>query len=106
MSFLKRLCPLLVCALLTPAAQLMGQVNVTDSLTLVDLYNSTNGNGWTNKGNWLTAQSVDSWYGITVNSNRVYTIDLRNNTLSGTLPSTIGNLTGLQSLQLDQNFIA
>ena len=105
MPTLKRLYPLLLTILLFPAAQLKGQVSVTDSLALVDLYNSTNGNGWTNKANWLTAQPVGDWYGITIASNRVYTIDLRNNNLTGMLPASIGNLSGLQSLQFDQNFI-
>jgi gliding motility-associated-like protein len=101
----KILYPFILAALLFPAARVTAQVNVTDSLTLVDLYNSTNGSGWTNKTNWLTAQPVATWYGITVNTNRVYTIDLRNNNLTGFLPPTIGNLTSLQSLQFDQNSI-
>jgi gliding motility-associated-like protein len=105
MSLFKILYPFLLAALLLPAAGVKGQVNSTDSLALVDLYNSTNGNGWTNKTNWLTTQPVALWYGITVNTNRVFTIDLRNNNLSGILPSTIGNLTSLQSLQFDQNSI-
>jgi len=105
MPSIKTLFPFILIALLSPALKLKGQVNVSDSLALVDLYNSTNGNGWTNKTNWLTGQPVATWYGITLNNNRVYTIDLRNNNLTGILPSTIGNLTGLQSLQLDVNFI-
>ena len=39
------------------------QVDVNDSLALVDLYNSTNGPSWTHHDNWLTGP-VGSWYGI------------------------------------------
>ena len=46
-----------------------------DSLALVELYNSTNGPGWTNNDNWLTG-SIDTWYGITVSGDRVTEINL------------------------------
>jgi gliding motility-associated-like protein len=105
--YLKFLYPFLLAVLLLSAARVEAQmINVTDSLALVDLYNYTNGNGWTNKTNWLSALPVGSWYGITAITNRVYSIDLRTNNLSGTLPPSIGNLAGLQSLQLDQNSIS
>jgi len=80
-----------------------GQVNVQDSLALVDLYNSTNGNGWTIKTNWLSNQPVATWYGVLTNNNRVSSIDLNNNNLTGTIPATLGNLLYLLSLQLDVN---
>ncbi len=105
MSPFKILYPFLLAALLFPTVRVKGQINLTDSLALVDLYNSTNGNGWTNKTNWLTTQPVTSWYGITVNTNRVSQIILNTNNLTGTLPSTIGNLSALQMLQLDANAI-
>jgi gliding motility-associated-like protein len=106
MSPLKILYPLILAALLFPAVRVRAQViNVTDSLALVDLYNYTNGNAWTNKRNWLSSKPVGTCYGITAITDRVYTIDLRTNNLTGTLPSSIGNLTGLQSLQLDANSI-
>ena len=37
--------------------------HVGDSLALVELYNSTQGNGWTTKTGWLQAP-VSEWYGI------------------------------------------
>src|ERR1035437_724489 len=58
------------------------QVAVQDSLALVDLYNSTNGPGWTSKANWLTGP-VKNWYGITVTANRVVNINLGYNQLTG-----------------------
>ena len=79
------------------------QVSTTDSLALVDLYNSTNGPGWGNHTNWLTTQPVSSWFGITVTGNRVTTVFLYNNNMIGTLPSSIGNLTALTTLKLYSN---
>jgi Leucine-rich repeat (LRR) protein len=74
----------------------------TDSMALVALYNSTNGPGWTNNTNWLTGP-VSSWYGITLDSNRVINISLNENNLSGTIPADIGNLSKLQGLYMHNN---
>ena len=73
-----------------------------DSLALVDLYNSTNGDGWTNNTNWLSG-SIDTWYGVTVSGDRVTWLNLPNNQLVGSIPSSIGNLTGLTYLYLNNN---
>jgi Leucine-rich repeat (LRR) protein len=76
----------------------------TDSLALVDLYNSTNGPGWTYKTNWLTG-SVKTWYGVTVTNARVTNLEfyIYGNNLNGTLPASLGNLTALKSLLLVNN---
>ena len=75
-------------------------VNVQDSSALVDLFNSTNGNGWINHTNWLTTSPVSSWYGITVENGRVTRVTLNRNGLVGTIPSSIGNMTALIFLVL------
>jgi len=75
----------------------------TDSLALVALYNATNGEGWTNKTNWLIG-TMDTWYGVTVDANRrVVTLDLNSNNLVGNLVSELGNLSALQGLYLYNN---
>lgn len=65
---------------------------------LMALYNSANGLSWTNKANWDTATAVSTWYGITVASGHVTSVQLISNNLSGTLPTEIGNLTSLTTL--------
>jgi Leucine-rich repeat (LRR) protein len=78
-------------------------VDVNDSLALVDLYDSTNGSGWDDNTNWLTTNPVSTWEGIELTNTRVTRIDLYHNNLTGTLPSSIGNLKMLERLDLDFN---
>lgn len=95
--------------LVSEALVTQAQVITTDSLALVALYNSTNGPGWTRKNNWLVGP-VNTWYGITVVGNRVRQINMNpssppfsGNNLTGSLPTAIGSLTGLTSLDLAYN---
>jgi hypothetical protein len=92
----------------TPAQRLQ------DSLALVDLYNSTNGSGWTNNTNWLVpGQPLGTWYGVTTNAQGCVTcIDMDEtpncsdsytggNNLSGNIPNF--NLPNLLNLYLSGN---
>jgi len=85
-----------------------------DSLALVDLYTSTHENGpWTNE--WDLNQSIDTWFGIELNdSGCVSKIELctncsdylaggEGNNLQGTLPSSIGSLSELNTLSISRN---
>lgn len=76
-----------------------------DSLALVDLYDSTGGATWTNNTNWKSTNPIDTWYGITVAGGRVTGIALNNN-LVGIIPSSIGNLNELTSLEINQNSLS
>ncbi len=76
-----------------------------DSLALVALYNATGGLNWTNNTNWLSAP-LTTWFGITMENDRVKTIDLSSNNLTGTLPQELGYLTELKELTLDYNQIS
>ena len=80
------------------------QINEQDSLALVDLYNSTNGAGWINHTNWLTIEPLSTWYGVmSVQNGRVKIVELRNNKLVGSIPSSLGNLSALSLLRLSSN---
>src|SRR3954454_14841655 len=100
-------CSILSCLLFALAVNSFdiakAQVDVNDSLALVDLYNSTNGPEWFESSNWLTTNPVSTWYGITVSDSRVITINLDANNLSGTLPASIGNLVNLEYLDFWNN---
>lgn len=81
-----------------------GSTLESDSLALVDLYNNTNGPNWNNNTNWLQPGSlVQNWFGVTVVGGRVTEIDLTFNNLDGTFPQSIGALSALQILRLNEN---
>lgn len=76
---------------------------LTDSVSLVTLYNETNGGSWINKSNWLTGR-LNTWYGVTLDlNNRVSKLILNGNNLTDTLPNEIGSLTHLRELNLQSN---
>jgi hypothetical protein len=77
---------------------LFAQVNVGDSLALVDFYDSTNGVNWKHHDNWLTPAPVSTWYGVGVSNGRVISLNLYNNKVVGKIPSSLGNLSRLQTL--------
>ncbi|MHC1706063.1 MAG: immunoglobulin domain-containing protein [Bacteroidales bacterium] len=97
----------LLILILTLNCRVNSQVSPTDSLVLVDLFNSTNGPNWFDNTNWLTGP-VSSWYGIslTPDGSRVKTIMLGGNNLSEQLPQSIGDLTELYSLELAVNYLS
>jgi Leucine-rich repeat (LRR) protein len=81
----------------------------TDSLALVELYKSTNGAQWTNK--WDLNKPMTTWYGVTLGGGCVTELDMssvvnnvaKGNNLKGSIPSVIGNLQNLQTLNLAAN---
>ncbi len=81
------------------------QVNVQDSLALVDLYDSTNGPNWVNNNNWLTSAPLYDWYGINVSAttHRVIGVNLYQNNLIGNIPQSFGMLYDLSYLDLRYN---
>ena len=50
---------------------------------LIKLYESTNGDGWTNKKNWCSDKPVEEWYGVAKDANGKYGIALYSNNLTG-----------------------
>lgn len=69
--------------------QINAQVNVQDSLALVDLYNSTNGPGWSPYySSWLNGP-VSSWEGVFLRDTRVVLLFLEQANLNGPLPASL-----------------
>lgn len=86
------------------STKVFSQINAQDSLALIDLYESTDGQHWNNHTNWLTESPVGTWFGVNVSDNRVVEISLPGNHLiGGQVPSSIENLTRLKILDLHEN---
>lgn len=76
-----------------------------DYNALVDFYNATNGDNWISKTNWKSEKDVSNWFGIKVEKGRVVELSVNRNNVSGTIPSSIGNLTKLKKIELYRNNI-
>lgn len=78
-----------------------------DKAALIAIYNALDGDKWNNNQNWCSDLPLDSWYGVsTYPDGTVYSISLRNNNLTGTLPAELGNLTSIAYLDLAYNSIS
>ncbi len=86
--------------------QVRAQVNLSDSLALVDLYMQTKGDDWVDNSNWLTTP-VNMWAGVqlTGDGTRVQGIFLPANNLDGHVPLSIMNLDNLNVFSVEQNSI-
>jgi len=81
----------------------------SDSLALVALYNSTDGDNWTTS--WDLTEAVESWHGVDLSDDCcVIGLDLsrdennaNGNNLIGSIPEEIGNLDSLEYLVLANN---
>ena len=76
----------------------------TDRDALIVLYCATGGASWTNRGNWLSSNALNSWHGVAaITDNTVTRIILDSNNLTGTIPSELGNLGSLRYFWLGIN---
>ena len=71
---------------------------------LVAIYNATGGANWTNNTNWLSDRPIGEWYGVTVDyQGHVNGLSLRENQLTGTIPTELVSLSNLTELSLGRN---
>ncbi|MGE0088317.1 MAG: leucine-rich repeat domain-containing protein [Bacteroidales bacterium] len=73
---------------------------------LVAFYNSTNGDNWNNNTNWLSAEDVSEWVGVTVEGGHVRELALETNNLTGILPSEIDGLVYIERLNIYSNGVS
>jgi len=89
----------------------------TERQALIDLYNSTNGDSWTNNSGWKTPPldtdgfampgTEGTWRGAAVDGTpSVTAILLSNNNLVGSIPASLSDLANLTAIQLFSNQIS
>ena len=101
----------LVIAFLILTGGLFGQAHAAipaiERAALIALYDSTDGDHWSNKTGWNDAPGTEcSWYGVTCTGDSVTILDLYANQLTGSLPAELGNLINLTYLSLHTNQLA
>ena len=80
-----------------------------ERLVLAVFYYATGGDQWSaSSTNWLTATHHKNWYGVTTDSrtNWQLQLSLDHNSLRGSIPTEIGNLTSLKGLFLKNNYLS
>ena len=83
-----------------------------DCQALLALYSATGGPQWTTRTGWGVNTNPCNWFGVNCQGNRVSAIVLEQtpndpgNNLVGSIPGSIGNLTGLVTLDLASNELA
>ena len=75
-----------------------------DRAILNELFHATGGPSWTNSTNWNSDEPLDTWFGVSTDSNgRVTRLSLRENGLTGSLPSALGGLVNLTHFRVTRN---
>ena len=79
----------------------------SERISLIALYQATNGASWTKSSGWLSDAPIGEWYGITTDvDGRVTELGLNGNSLEGTIPPELGDLAWLESLDLGDNALS
>ena len=83
---------------------MFANVSPLEKNALMKLYQSTNGKQWNVK--WDLSLPVSTWYGVTLQNDKVIALQLPNNNLVGEIPTEIVNLVNLEELNLHRNQIS
>lgn len=78
-------------------------ISQSECEALVGLFVGTDGVGWTTDTNWLDNTAPCTWAGVTCDTGGVTSLALTDYNMGGYLPSSIENLTGLQTLNVSTN---
>jgi len=73
-----------------------------DSLAMVSLYLSTNGDSWSRKSGWLS-DSFDQWQGLVFENDRLVEVGLADNQMTGTLPADLFYADNIRKFDIEEN---
>ncbi len=77
---------------------------LTDRQILEAFYDATDGPNWTTSTSWKTTAALNDWHGVTADgSDNVTELVLRQNNLTGPIPSSLSGLDSLTTLNLFGN---
>lgn len=79
----------------------LADITPNQKQSLIDLYQSTNGESWNTK--WDLSAEVSTWHSVTVENDNMVAIQLSFNNLAGKLPQSIASLSYLKVLDLSFN---
>ena len=66
-------------------------------MSWVEFYEDTDGPNWDDDTDWLSHAPLDDWRGVDTGADgRVTVLELPSNSLSGAIPTVVGDLTGLE----------
>ena len=89
---------------LTATAEVKVEFAITDRQVLDSLYRVTGGENWTDTTSWLSDAPLSEWAGVETNqAGKVAGLSLGGNNLTGSIPTVIGELDDLVTLDLSQN---
>lgn len=78
----------------------------SDRQTLVDLYDSLNGDTWINNTKWKSENPLEEWYGVTTGVyGKVVRLELSGNNMSGTISPSIQYLKHIKVINFSENKI-
>ncbi|GEM_PF-208128 len=80
-----------------------GNTSNQDSLALIELHKKAPPQNSSTGLPWTTAANISTWKGVTIKNGRVSQLDLAGTTLKGVLPPELGNLTAIERLDLSNN---
>lgn len=92
---------LLLFLLLSNFAFSQYSISTAERSALVSIYNSTNGEKWSQS--WDLSKDPQNWYGIKIKNHSVTEINLRGNALAGIFPATLATFANLEVLDLSNN---
>ncbi|MBN2549925.1 MAG: hypothetical protein JXB15_12250 [Anaerolineales bacterium] len=81
------------------------QIPEAECLALLDLFNTTSGDTWTDKTDWNSTLQPCDWHGVVCSGGHVSGLNLEDNNLDGSLPASLDDLDSLETLALGNNYL-